>query len=212
MVLNDRGWRRGCRHRRDQQRHAQHVADADGDRAVVLAGQIAFHQVADDAALAGPEDLARNLGAGGERCAGQRRASPPARDLELELPFGIGEHHEPALGLRDLERRIHHQRQHLVQHAARSERAQAVENRGHLTQVGDVGRGVEESGRLGAVGGEDQLDRVGAAEADAIAVLERPLGDLLAVDEGAVARAAIAQHVAAVVAERSRRARARRPC
>ena len=122
-----------------------------------------------------------------------------AGDLELELPFRVGEHHEPALGLGDVERRIHHQRQHLVEHAARAERAQAVEDRGHLPQVGDVGRGVEESRGLGAVGGEHQLDGVGAAEPDAIAVLEHALGDLLAVDERAVARAAIAQQEPAVV-------------
>ena len=122
-----------------------------------------------------------------------------ARDLELELPIRIGEHHESALGLGDLERRIHHQRQHLVQDPARSERAQAVEDRGHLTQVGDVRRGVEESCGLGAVGGKHQLDRVGATEPDAIAVLENALGDLLAVDERAVARAAIAQQEPALV-------------
>ena len=45
---------------------------------------------------------------------------------------------------------------------------------------------------------EDDVGARGAAELDAIAVLERALRDLLAVDEGAVARAAVAEHVGAV--------------
>ncbi len=52
---------------------------------------------------------------------------------------------------------------------------------------------------LGAVSGKHQFDRVGATEPDAIAVLEYALGDLLAVDERAVARAAIAQQEPALV-------------
>ena len=123
----------------------------------------------------------------------------PRAILNSSSPSVVGEHHEPALGLGDLERRIHHQRQHFVQHAARPERAQAVEDGRHLAQVGDVRRGVEESCGLGAVSGEHELDRVGATEPDAIAVLEHALGDLLAVDERAVPRAAIAQQKPALV-------------
>src|SRR5206468_8197560 len=41
------------------------------------------------------------------------------------------------------------------------------------------------------------------AQADAVAMLQRPLGDLFVVNEGAVARAAILQHVLAVVAQRN---------
>ena len=47
--------------------------------------------------------------------------------------------------------------------------------------------------RLGAVGGEHQLDGVGAPEPNAVAVLEHALGDLLAVDERPVPRTAIPQ-------------------
>ena len=58
------------------QRHAQHVADAERDRAGVHVGQLAVEQVGDDARLAGAEDFLGNLAAGREAAAGQRRCGP----------------------------------------------------------------------------------------------------------------------------------------
>ena len=60
-------------------------------------------------------------------------------------------------------------------------------------------RTAAEAERIHADGHLRALDGIGAAETNAVAVLQRPLGDLLAVDERAIARAAIAQREAAVL-------------
>ena len=59
---------------------------------------------------------------------------------------------------------------------------------------------------------EHHLGAAAAAEPDAVAVHERPLGDLLAVDVGAVARALVAEEELVVLRRRSRRGRARPRC
>jgi hypothetical protein len=144
---------------------------------VVHAGEVAFHQVADNAAFAGLVHLAWNLRAGGERRARQCNAALPARRLELQLAVGTRQHDEAALGFRDVERGVEHQREDLFEHPPRSERAQAVENRRHLPEVGirsDVAQSRNVRARA-AIGHEHQLDGVGPAQANAVTVLEGAL-------------------------------------
>ena len=107
---------------------------------------------------------------------------------------GGGQHDEAALGAAHLDRRVQHQRQHVVEHAPGAKGAQAFEQHGNLAEVADRGgRGpLDRRRRIGQQ--EDHLRAAGAAQADAVAVHERPLGDLLAVDVGAVAGIAVAQH------------------
>ena len=96
-----------------------------------------------------------------------------ARHLELELVGRRRQHDEAALGAADLDGRIEHERQHVVEHAAGAERAEALEERRNLTQVADGGRrGLVD--RRGAVG--EQEHHLGAAaspEPDAVAVHQR---------------------------------------
>jgi len=170
------------------------VTDADGDRAVVRRGQIAVHQIRDDAALSGQEYLTRDLRAGRERGAGQVDPGTAARRSELELARRVGQHDESAFRLRHLQRRVDHQRQHLLEHPSRSERAQAVEDRRHLLEIGCIRGGAAQAGRgLALPDLEDEFHRFSSAQPDPVAVGQRALGHLLAVDERAVTGAAVAQ-------------------
>ena len=136
-----------------------------------------------------------------KRLPGQRDLAARARQLHLELAALVGEHDEAALGAGHLDGGVEHERQHFVEHAARAERAQALEQRWpaggcRRPRSADAGRRAP-AGRI-----LDQEDDVGArrrgrTESDRRGV-SGALGDLLAVDERAVARAAIAQHVGAV--------------
>jgi hypothetical protein len=153
----------------------------------VNVGQFAVEEVGEDLRLTRAEYFFGDLAAGREAGPRQGLLPPPARQLELELGFRVGEHDEPALGPGDFNRRIQYQREHIVQHAAAAEGAQAVEKGRDLAEVADGG------GRrlvLGRTVGqeEDQLGAPGAPQADAVAVHQRPIaGDGLVVDEGAVA-------------------------
>ena len=136
-----------------------------------------------------------------------------ARHLELELVGRRREHDEPALGAADLDRRIQHQRQHVVEHAAGAERAQAL----RAARQSAAGRRSRSWWPCSTGGGdvgeqEDHLGAAGAAEPDAVAVRQRALGDLLAVDVGAVAGVAVAEDELVVLRRRSRRDRARLRC
>ncbi len=180
------------------ERGAQDVADAERHGADVHVGEIAVQQVGDDLLLAGREDLFWDLSAGLEALAGEREPAAPARDLELQLAGRRRQHDEAALGAGDLERRVHHQREHFVEHAARAESAQPFEQRGHLAQIADGRRRVAIAGgtarRLrGVLEQEHHLGAAAAAESHEIAVLQRVFGDAFAVDVGAVAAAAIAK-------------------
>ena len=183
------------------QRRAEDVADAERDRAHVHVGEVAVEQVRHDLFVAGREHLFRDLAARLELAAGQRHAAAAAGDLELEDVVGTREHDEPALGAGHLERRVHHQREHFVQHAARSQRAEAFEQCRHLPEVADGGGRVLVGGLLVLLilEQEHQLRAAAAAEAHEIAVLQRMLGDGLAIDVGAVTGAAVAQDVLAAV-------------
>ena len=103
-------------------------------------------------------------------------AAAAARHLELELAARARQHDEAALGAADVDRRIQHQRQHVVQHAAGSERAQPFEQRGDLPQIADRGgrRPVDRRRRVGEE--EHHLGAAAAAEADPVAVRQHPLG------------------------------------
>ena len=101
-------------------------------------------------------------------------AAAAARHLELELARRRAEHDEPALGAADLDRRVQHQRQHVVEHAAGAERAQPFEQRGDLPQVADRRRRGLVAGGGAAVGEQEHhLGAAGPAEPDAVAVRER---------------------------------------
>jgi hypothetical protein len=167
------------------------VADAQRNGPHVHVGESPSRD-RDDPWLAGPEHLFGNLAAGRKAAAGNRVAAARARHLELELSGRGGEHDEPPLGPADLDRRVQHERQHVVEHAAGAERAKPFEERGYLAEVADGGRGgLVLRGR--AVGQEEHhLGAATPAEPDAITVDKRPLGDLFAVDVGAISRALVA--------------------
>ena len=96
-----------------------------------------------------------------------------------------------------------HEGQHLVEHAARPERAQALQQGGDLAKVADRGARVllERGARQRLlVEQEHHLSTAAAAKPHQIAVRQRFLGDLLAVDERAIPRATVAEHVLFVVA------------
>jgi hypothetical protein len=60
----------------------------------------------------------------------------PRACRELERAFAVGEHDEAALGAGHLDGRIEHEREVVVEHTARAERAKSVEQRRHLPQLG----------------------------------------------------------------------------
>ena len=68
------------------QRRAQHVADAERDRARVQRREVAVEQILDDRLPARREHRFGNLAAGLERAARQRDLAARARQLELEPP------------------------------------------------------------------------------------------------------------------------------
>ena len=118
----------------------------------------------------------------------------PRAILNSSSPLaGRRQHDEPTLGAADLDGRVQHQRQHVVEDAARAEGAQPLEQDGNLPQIADRrGRGALLGGdRVGQQ--EHHLRPARPSEADAVAVRERPLGDLLPVHIGAVAGVAIAK-------------------
>src|SRR5204862_7923731 len=123
------------------ERHALDVADAQRDGAHVHVGQVAVEEIRDDLRFAGAEHFLGNLAAGGEGGAGQRLLATAARQLELEVVAGKGEHDEAGRGAGDLDCRVQHQRQYVVEHAPAAERAQPVEEGRDLPQVADRGGG-----------------------------------------------------------------------
>ena len=120
----------------EAKRRAQDVADAERDGSRVQARQIAVEQILDDRLLAGGEHLLGNLAARLERAARQRYLAARAGHLELELPLVVRQHDEAALRPGHFDRGIEHEREHLVEDAARAERAQPLEQRCHLAQFG----------------------------------------------------------------------------
>ena len=125
----------------------------------------------------------------------QRDLVAAARQLELERAAGVGQHDEPALGAAQLDGRIDDQREHLVQHAARSERPQPIEKHGHLVEVGHDRRAPP-----AAVARRHRAQKTTCAlpaspSRIASPCASRTLRDPLAVDEGPEARSPVAQDV-----------------
>ena len=113
------------------------MADAEGHRAHVDVGELAVEEVGDQPGVAGVEDLFRNLAAGLEGAALELLLAAAAAHLELERAVVAGQHDEAALGAADVDGRIEHEREHVVEHAAGAERAQAFEQTRDVAQVAD---------------------------------------------------------------------------
>jgi hypothetical protein len=160
--------------------------------------------VRDNLELAGREHFLGNLAAGLEAGAGQGDAALGAGQLHVEvlavaLAVARREHDEAALGAGDVDRRVEHERQDLIEDAARAEGTQGFEQRRELAEIVDRA-GVRSIGVRGTVAGQEHhVGAAGATELDAIAVGQLVLGDRLAVDVGAVTRPLVAQDPVAVL-------------
>ena len=144
------------------------MPDAERESSLVHPCQIAVAQVGHDRLLAAVEDLLRDLAAGVETRARERYLAPHPGQLELELTVGAGEHDESAFGIGDVDRRIQHQREHLVEHARAAERLQRLEQRGDLPEASDGGP-LAARGRLVA-DEKPYFDAAAPPEADVVAV------------------------------------------
>ena len=181
----------------EPERHTQHVADSESHRAHVLVGKVAIEQVRLDPGLSGPEHLLRDLPTGLEPAPGQCLPVPGPPELELQRLVLAGQHHEAALGAADGDRRIHHQRQDIVQHLPGAQRPEPFEQHRHLVHLADRGLAPRSFGRRVAQT-EHQFGAAAASKLDLVAIGELVLGDLLAVDEGAIPRPGIAQLISPV--------------
>ena len=160
----------------EPQRRAQHVADAERHRARVQRREVAVEQVLDDRLLAGREDLLGNLAARLERPARQRDLAARPRQLELEraAPASASMMKPRSAPVTSM-RRVEHERQHLVEHAARPERAQPFEQRAIWRRSPAAAAG--DRGSPGRSSFEETTSAAPiAAELDAVAVLEHALG------------------------------------
>src|SRR5262249_35239944 len=93
---------------------------------------------------------------------------------------------------REIDGGVEDELEHVIEDAARAQRAQLLEQRGDPPQVRRrYGRGAARGERIDE---KDNLGRTGRAELNPIAALEHAFGDALAVDVGAVARASIVQN------------------
>ncbi len=186
------------------QRNARNVPDAKLHGAEVHVGEIAVEQVSHDLQLAGDEHLFGNLAAGLEPGARQRDAALRTRQFHVEvlafdLTAGRRQHDEAALGSRDIDRRIEHHGQHLIEHAARPKRAQSFEERRELAKIVDRA-GVRSIRMRGAISGQEHhVGAAGPSELDFVAVRQLVLGNRFAVDVGAIARTLVAQDPVAVL-------------
>ena len=180
------------------ERDAGHVTNAERDRTHVHVGEIAVEQVGDNLQLTRGKHLFRDLAAGVEPGWRQGDAALGARQFHFQRLSGGGQHDEAAFGAGHVDGGVEHESQHLIEHAARAERAQAFEQRRQLAQVVD-GTGVRAVRVHGSVAGQEHhVGATGAAKLHLVAVRELVLGDGLAVDVGAVARLLVAQEPLAV--------------
>ena len=126
---------------------------------------------------------------------------PRARaSLNSSILLAVRHHDEAALGAGDLDRRIEHHRQHVVEDAAGPERAQPLEQRRHLAQLRRRGDGALFHRRRLVVHEEDDLGVARIPQLDLVAVPEHLLGgDLDAVHVGAEPRLLVADDAAAVL-------------
>ena len=113
--------------------------------------------------------------------------------MNSSSPFAIREHDESALGAGGVDRRVHHEHEHFLEHARRAQPAEPIEQGRQRAKVDDAGRVADM--RIGRIVREkNQLGAAAAAEANLVAMAQRPLGNLLVVDERAASRPAILQH------------------
>ena len=177
------------------QRHAQDVPDAERHGAHVDVGELAVEQVRDEARLAGAEHFLGNLAAGREAAAGQRDACrAPRAILNSSSPSAgasmMNPRSAPLTSIAESSTSDSTSSSTRPVPSARSPSSSAaIWRRSPIAVV--VGGLLGEPRPIG--GQEDHLRAAAAAEPDAVAVHQRALGDLLAVDVGAVARRPVAQ-------------------
>ena len=145
--------------------------------------QIAVEQVGDDLLLAGREHLFGNLAAGLEAaCPGSVTRPRPRAILNSSSLSASASMMNPRSAPVTSIAESMHERQHLVEHAARSERAQAFEQRRHLAEVADGRRRVL-LGRTPALRASSSRNTISAPPLRPrrmqVAVLQRLLGDAL---------------------------------
>jgi hypothetical protein len=175
------------------------VANAECDRAHVDVSKVAVEKVGDDLDLAGREHFFRDLPAGVEAAARKGDLAAHTGKLHLQSATIGREHDEAAFGAGHFDGGVQHEREHLVDDAAGAERAEGFEQGGQLADVADGGELLAVGrGRRRVLDEEPHFGAGGAAELDVIAVAQRALRDLLAIDKRAVAGPSIAQDVAAV--------------
>ena len=169
------------------------MADPQRHRAGVHRRQAFFEQVRHHEELSGCEDLLRNLSARLEPGGRQRHVPDRPRQLQLQRAALVGEHDEAALRAGGVDGRVEHEREHFIEDAVAAHLAEALEQRGDLPEIADnrCGRAVVDGGRVGE---QERQRRADAPALDPVAMGERPLCHALAIDEGAVAGAAIADH------------------
>jgi hypothetical protein len=163
------------------------MSNADGDRAFVGLGEIPVTQVADDARLSSGKDLFGNLAAGFESSPPTATLFPAAvRASSRARPVRLASMMNPRFGASDLDCRVHHEEQHFVETRA-SCRARAAHRAGRpLAEAADNRRGTGlQMGIGGFVDQEAELGTCRSADANPIAVAQRTLGDLRAVDQRA---------------------------
>jgi hypothetical protein len=137
---------------------------------------------------------------GVEGPSGERDLAARARQLELEDFLAARHHDEATLGAGDLDRRIEHHREHFIEHAARPERAQVLEQRRQLAQLGRGGDRAFLHRRRFVVDEEENLGVAGISQLDLVAVAEDLLARHLdAVHVGAEPRLLVADHAVAVL-------------
>jgi hypothetical protein len=166
-------------------------------------GKLPFAEIADDHLPSRRKDLLGNLAARVEPGAGERDTSLHPRQLHFELAALAGEHHEPALGTRHFDGRIHHQGEDFIQHAAASQPTQRVEQRRDLSESADDSRRAATGRRVGArvVDQEYELGPGRPADLNLVAVHETPLGHGGTIDVRAAPRPAVANQVIAVASQ-----------
>ena len=177
------------------------VADAERHRAEVHVGEIAVEQVGDDLELAGREHFFGNLAAGLEAGARQRDRGPwraPASSRARRCVVGASmmkPRSAPATSIAASSTSASTSSSTRPEPSARRPSSSAASWRRSLTALA-----CDRSVCGGAVAGQEHhVGAAGAAELHPIAVRQLVLGDRLAVDVGAVARALVAQDPVAVL-------------
>ena len=135
--------------------------------------------------LARREHLFGNASAGLERAARQRDLAPRPCHREFERALRLASMMNPRSAPGHLDGGIEHERQHVVEHAARAERTKAVEQRRHLPQFGGSVDGALLCRRRVVADREHDVDVGRLSEPNVVSRLQCARVDLLVVDERA---------------------------